>query len=84
VVVVVHVDGSGTVPLNYGRQRAYCPSPDVVLLWSQDGMILTGETEELGESPVPGPLCPPQIPHIVARARSEASAVTNRLNRGTA
>jgi hypothetical protein len=26
-------------------------------------MILTGETEELGEKAVPVPLCPPQIPH---------------------
>jgi hypothetical protein len=27
------------------------------------GMILTGETEELGEKSVPLPVCPPQIPH---------------------
>jgi hypothetical protein len=26
------------------------------------GMILTGETEGLGEKPAPVPLCPPQIP----------------------
>jgi hypothetical protein len=25
-------------------------------------MILTGETEGLGEKPAPVPLCPPQIP----------------------
>jgi hypothetical protein len=25
---------------------------------------LTGETKELGEEPVPMPLCPPQIPHF--------------------
>jgi hypothetical protein len=31
---------------------------------SHGGMILTGETEELGEKPVPVPLCPPQIPHM--------------------
>jgi hypothetical protein len=26
------------------------------------GMILTRENQELGEKPVPVPLCPPQIP----------------------
>jgi hypothetical protein len=26
---------------------------------SHGGMILTGKTEELGEKPVPVPLCPP-------------------------
>jgi hypothetical protein len=30
---------------------------------SHGGMILTGEIKELGERPVPLPLCPPQIPH---------------------
>jgi hypothetical protein len=39
-------------------------------------MVLTGETEELGEEPVPVPLCPPQIPHGLTRARTRASAVT--------
>jgi hypothetical protein len=34
-----------------------------------------GETEELGEKPVPVPLCPPQIPHGLTRDRSRASAV---------
>jgi hypothetical protein len=38
-------------------------------------MILTGETEELGEKPVLGPLCPPQIPHGLTRARTWSSAV---------
>jgi hypothetical protein len=42
------------------------------------GMILTGENEELGEKPVPVPLCPPQIPHGLARERTRASAVTDR------
>jgi hypothetical protein len=40
--------------------------------------ILTGETEELGEKPVPVPLCPPQIPHGLTRARTRASAVRGR------
>jgi hypothetical protein len=29
---------------------------------AHSGMILTGKTKELGEKPVPVPLCPPQIP----------------------
>jgi hypothetical protein len=44
-------------------------------LESDGGIILTGETEELGEKPVPVPLCPPQIPHGLTRARTRASAV---------
>jgi hypothetical protein len=34
-----------------------------------------GKTEVLGEKPVPVPLCPPQIPHGLARDRTRASAV---------
>jgi hypothetical protein len=37
-----------------------------------------GKTEELGGIPVPVPLCPPQIPHGLTRARSRASAVRGR------
>jgi hypothetical protein len=40
--------------------------------------ILTGETEELGEKPVPVPPCPPQIRHGMTRARTRASAVRGR------
>jgi hypothetical protein len=42
------------------------------------GMMLTGKTEELLENPVPVPLCLPQIPHGVTRARTRASAVRGR------
>jgi hypothetical protein len=38
------------------------------------GITLIGEVEELGEEPVPVPLCPPQIPHGPSRARTRASA----------
>jgi hypothetical protein len=41
---------------------------------SHGGMILTGETEELGEILISIRLCPPQIPHGLARA----SAVRGR------
>jgi hypothetical protein len=37
-----------------------------------------GETEELGEKSVPVPLCPPQTPHGLTRARTLASAVRDR------
>ena len=37
-----------------------------------------GKTEVLGEKPVPVPLCPPQIPHGLARDRTGASAVRGR------
>ena len=30
-------------------------------VWSIGGMILTGETEVLGEKRIKGPFCPPQI-----------------------
>jgi hypothetical protein len=33
------------------------------------------KTEELGEKPVPVPLCPPQIPHGLTQVRTRASAV---------
>jgi hypothetical protein len=42
-------------------------------------MILTGKPEELGETPVPVPLCPPQIPHGLTRARTSASAARGQL-----
>jgi hypothetical protein len=37
-----------------------------------------GKTEKLGEKPVPVPLCPPQIPHGLTRARTRASVVRGR------
>jgi hypothetical protein len=37
-------------------------------------MKLTGENRQLGEKPVPVPLCPPQTPHGLTRA----SAVEGR------
>jgi hypothetical protein len=36
---------------------------------------IDGKTEELGEKSVPVPLCPPQIPHGLTRARTLASVV---------
>jgi hypothetical protein len=41
-------------------------------------MKLTGENRQLGEKPVPVPLCPPQISHGLTRNRTRASAVRGR------
>jgi hypothetical protein len=51
-------------------------------------MKLTGENRQLGEEPVPVPLCPPQISHGLTPGsnpglRGERPA-TNRLSHGTA
>jgi hypothetical protein len=57
-------------------------------LESDGGMLYwQGKAEELGEKPVPLPLCPPQIPHGLTRVRNRASVVrlaTNDLSHGTA
>jgi hypothetical protein len=41
-------------------------------------MKLTGENRQLGEKPVPVPLCPPQTPRGLTRDRTRASAVEGR------
>jgi hypothetical protein len=38
-------------------------------------MICMGKTEELGEKPVPVPLCPPQIPHGMTQMQAWPSMV---------
>jgi hypothetical protein len=49
---------------------------------------LSGGTEILWRRPAPMPLCPPQIPHYLTRARTRATVVgkrgNNRLSYGTA
>jgi hypothetical protein len=55
------------------------PPLDDMSLESDNGMIYWQQkTEELGEKPVPLPLCPPQIPHGLTRARTRDSAVRGR------
>jgi hypothetical protein len=41
-------------------------------------MKSTGKNRQLGEIPVPVPLCPPQISHGLTRDRTRASAVRDR------
>jgi hypothetical protein len=51
-------------------------------------MKLTGENRQLGEKPVPVPLCPPQISHGLDPGSNPGLRVerpaTNRLSHGTA
>jgi hypothetical protein len=55
------------------------PADDDIWVWILAGMmILIGNTQELGENPVPVSLYPPQIPHELIRARTRASAVGGR------
>jgi hypothetical protein len=57
---------------------AYYSSPDMSLERNGGMIDWQGKIEELGEKPVPVPLCPPQIPHGLPRARTPASAVRGR------
>jgi hypothetical protein len=41
-------------------------------------MKLTGENRQIGEKPVPVPLCPPQTSHGLSQDRTRASAVRGR------
>jgi hypothetical protein len=51
-------------------------------------MQLTGENRQLGEKPVPVPLCPPQISHGLDLGSNPGlrgeRPTTNRLSHGTA
>jgi hypothetical protein len=53
----------------------FCPFPSngAPVEWNWQG-----KTEELGEKPVPVPLCPPQMPHGLTQDRTRASAVGGR------
>jgi hypothetical protein len=53
----------------------FCPFPSNGALVERNWQ---GKSEELGEKPVPVPLCPPQIPHGLTRDRTRASAVGGR------
>jgi hypothetical protein len=75
-VVVVHVDWVRPCLWTVASNGPVVHSLDDMSMERDSGMVLTGETEELGEEPVPVPLCPPQIPHGLTRARTRASAVT--------
>jgi hypothetical protein len=53
--------------------------PHTIWVWRTTmGWYWQGKTEELGEKPVPVPLCPPQIPHGLTRAWIRTSVVKVR------
>jgi hypothetical protein len=54
-----------------------CPSLYMIpeWIWSSNGMIPTGGTEELGRKPVPVPCCPPHIPLWLPWEQTQASMV---------
>jgi hypothetical protein len=62
--------------LNCAYQRARCSSPRRKV-WSSGGMILTGTTEDLREKHVPVPLCPPETPHELYRARPSTNSLSS-------
>jgi hypothetical protein len=45
-------------------------------LWNSGGVILTEETEGLGEKPVPVPLCPAQILHELNTEQTNMAKVS--------
>jgi hypothetical protein len=70
--------------LNCCLQRAYFSYARWhTIMKSHGGMILTGETKELGEKPVVVPPCPPQIPHGLTPLRGDRVA-TKFLSHDTA
>jgi hypothetical protein len=54
------------VSMAVGADGSVVHPPDDTSMESHSGVILTGETEEPGEKPVPVPLCLPQITHGLA------------------
>jgi hypothetical protein len=69
-----------------GQTQAWMPTyvsilhiPQMIWVWRATvEWYWQGKTEELGEKPVPVPLCPPQIPHGLTQAWTRASAVRGR------
>jgi hypothetical protein len=65
--------------LNYSHNKAYYSYPRLhTSMQSYGGLILTGETEEVREKPVPVPHCPPQITHGLTLQRTQASVVKSQ------
>jgi hypothetical protein len=65
--------------LNCGHQQAYCSSPRWYMrMESRGGMMFIRENRRTRIKPVPVPLCPPQMPHWLTRARTQVSAVRDR------
>jgi hypothetical protein len=75
-----------SLKVGVGQTQAWMPTyvsilriPHMIRVWRATmEWYWQGKTEELGEKPVPAPLCPPQIPHGLTRAQTRASAVRGR------
>jgi hypothetical protein len=67
-------------PLLRGHLLAYFTSPGLWLVMTVERLVecLAGETEVLGENLHSVPLCPPQIPLDLSRARTRAAVVGSR------
>jgi hypothetical protein len=69
-----------------GQTQAWMPTcvsilciPQMIWVWRATvEWYIDGKTVELWEKPAPVPLCPPQIPHGLTKARTRASAVRGR------
>jgi hypothetical protein len=70
-----------------GQTQAWMPTyvsilriPQMIWVWRTTvEWYRQGKAEELGEKSVPVPLCPPQIPQGLTRARTRASFFINHI-----
>jgi hypothetical protein len=73
-VVIVHVDRVRLCLWTAAINGPILHPPDDIWVWRATvGWYWQGKTEELGEKPVPEPLCSPQIPYWLTQARTSAS-----------
>jgi hypothetical protein len=79
---LIKVRWGETMSLNCGQQRAYYPSPQMMMIYEYGEPQWNDDTDWRNErnrrKPVPVPLNPPQIPHWVTRARTPAFEVRGR------
>jgi hypothetical protein len=78
ILSFVHFDGDEFISMNYGHKRAYWSYPRWYMSMEPWWNDMRGKCEEVGDEPVPVPVCSPQIPQGLTRARTQASAVRGR------
>jgi hypothetical protein len=77
--LVVHVGGVRLCLWTAANNSPLVHSPGDI--WTWGAMVewyWQGKTEELEEKAIPVPLCPPQIPYGLTRARARASTMRSR------